>query len=618
MGNNVTSSRKIFVSLLISVFLFACFSILAFTELFSVIDVHFYEPSKISQVQKHLDIISENYSEYLELLENRFYKDENSILKNETIRLFVEENSKAEIIQERLKILKELIKQTPGFLGLRILDKDGTNIYFSTFDSDFVNQNSTNILYKNYADAITSLGNSEIPFSKISFFEPENSLAIENLRTAITFDGRDNRIIFSYPYYDSEQVLCRFFLFYVSANDFNRFLVSKKIITFNETGILVSGLNLDDEQKQNNYKSGFVFGIPNVENDILRKEIISHWEQGFIESEKIVYKISDEDSGEKSNAKIKNDYWILFSSTKSPFGFISGIYPEKNFLMPDSLKILLLTCVFVTLFLVVFMIVNLKHDDMFLIRERIRKLEWAIVDEHLKKKEEVDWKIISKKIAERRQDVTHEIIRSLGRKAKKHIPEVKELINRSWNEILSVMDISKDKNETTQDKNTIAHTEQLEELEELEELEPSFELEQVEKIDEPKNVSPISKLEKQKNIEQVEKIDDQKNVSPISKFEKQKVIEQIKKSKQVNFVDLITKPKAKPIECEAEELTNKELDMPFTFIRFGNVTSNSEELKPYTDVIQEKSGLYIINTDGLDEKPQDFDFKNLVDAVLKK
>lgn len=588
----MTSSRKIFVSFLISVLLFACFSILAFTELFSVIDVRFYEPSKISQVQKHLDIISENYSEYLELLGNRFYKDENSILKNEIIQSFVEENPKGEIIQERLKILKEFIRQTPGFLGLRILDKDGTNIYFSTFDSDFLNQSSTNVLYKNYADTITSLGNSEIPFSKINFFEPENSLAIGNFRTAITFDGRDNRIIFSYPYYDNEQVLCRFFLFYVNANDFNRFLVSKKIITFNKTGILVSGLNLDNEQKQNNYKSGFVFGIPNVENDIFKKEILSHWEQGLIEPEKIVYKISDENSEEKFNAKIKNDYWILFSSVKSPFGFISGIYPEENFLMPDSLKILLLTCVFVTLFLVVFMIVNLKRDDMFLIRERIRKLEWAIVNEHLKKKEEVDWKIISKKIAERRQDVTHEIIRSLGRKAKKHAPEVKELINRSWNEILSVMDISKSKNETTQDENTIVHTEQ---LEELEELEPSFELEQVEKIDEPKNASPISKIEKQK------------------------IVEQIEKSKQINSDDSIIKlEQAKPIECEVEELTNKELDMPFTFIRFGNVTSNSEELKPYTDVIQEKSGLYIINTDGLEKKPQDFDFKNLVDAVLKK
>ena len=59
------------------------------------------------------------------------------------------------------------------------------------------------------------------------------------------------------------------------------------------------------------------------------------------------------------------------------------------FAMPDAVKILLLICIFVTLFLVVFLAVNLKQDDMVVIRERIRRLQLGIVSEYLKKKENV-------------------------------------------------------------------------------------------------------------------------------------------------------------------------------------------------------------------------------------
>ena len=74
----MTSGQKTAVSLLISVVLFAAFVVAAFTGLFSVIDARFYEPGKISQIQKHLDTVSENFNEYIETLESRFGKNENS------------------------------------------------------------------------------------------------------------------------------------------------------------------------------------------------------------------------------------------------------------------------------------------------------------------------------------------------------------------------------------------------------------------------------------------------------------------------------------------------------------------------------------------------------------
>ena len=67
------------------------------------------------------------------------------------------------------------------------------------------------------------------------------------------------------------------------------------------------------------------------------------------------------------------------------------------------------------------------------------------------------------------------------------------------------------------------------------------------------------------------------------------------------------------------ELSSCDVDIPFTLTQFGTTTTAPEELKPYVNVIHEdESGMYVIKTDGADLEPQNLDFKNLVDSVLRK
>ncbi|MBQ0002380.1 MAG: hypothetical protein KBT21_02460 [Treponema sp.] len=440
----MTSGQKTAVSLLVSTVLFAAFALVAFTGLFSVIDARFYEPGKLSQIQKHLDTVSENYNEYIETLENRFGKSENSFLKQKSVKSYIDGKPSDDDVRNRSKMSGDLFSQTPGLLGMRLIDKNGTSIHYSTFSTDVLSRTSEIVSYKNYSESITLSGEKEIPFEKIN--SPDSYSTSGTVCNTI-FDGRDNRIIVSFPFYDSYSAYRGSFVFYVNANDFNRVLLSKKLITFGDTGSLVSGLNPEDEKKESDYKSGFVFGIPVVGREIFEKEILSRWEKGLTNPEKIVYSsientfdVKEYDASAKDK-KERNHYWVLVSSTKTPFGHIGGVYPDEVFAMSESIKILLLICIFVTLFLVVFLCINLKQDDMIVIRERIRRLQLGIVSEYLKKKENVDWKVVSGKIAERRQDVTLEIIRSLGRKGKKYDKEVNELVNKSWDELLAAMSV---------------------------------------------------------------------------------------------------------------------------------------------------------------------------------
>ena len=585
----MTSGQKTAVSLLISVVLFAAFVVAAFTGLFSVIDARFYEPGKISQIQKHLDTVSENFNEYIETLESRFGKNENSFLKQTCVQSYIENQPSDEVVRERSKLSGDLFSQTPGLLGMRLIDKNGSSVHFSTFSSDVLNRTSEIVSFKNYTDAITLTGEKEIPFEKIS---SPDSYGTNGVVCKTVFDGRDNRIILSFPYYDSYKAYRGTFVFYVNANDFNRVLLSKKIITFGDTGSLVSGLNFEEEKKETEYKSGFVFGIPAIGKKIFEQEILSRWEKGLFAPEKIVYKSSEDSFAIQEydaaieNKKSDNNYWVLVSSTKTDFGYIGGIYPDEMFAMPDAVKILLLICIFVTLFLVVFLAVNLKQDDMVVIRERIRRLQLGIVSEYLKKKENVDWQVVSGKIAERRQDVTLEIIRSLGRKAKKHDKEVNELINRSWDELLAAMSVQvrKENNE-----NGLTNAAEIKSM--LEELLSSGNI-KVQTVGSDVNVMPVT-VKPSKSVPVTEQVQE------LDKIEEAEAVEELEEVENAEAVE----------EIETADLTSMET----VDIDEFHDTSKSEKHNPEME-IESPADVEILNRKACDiQTVYDCEDDNLID-----
>ncbi len=416
----MTSGQKTAASLLTTVILFAVFAVLAFAGLFSVIDARFYEPAKVMQIKSSLDSISESYDEYLTALSERF---ENSFLNQSAVKTFAERSPSDSSVQERTRLAGDLFSSTQGLSGIRLVDRNENSIFYSSFRSDVLRQTDKFVSYKNYSETVTPSGLKEIPFDKVSASEGAKCLY---------FDGRDSRIIFSYPFYDTYSTLRGTMLFYVNAQDFNRFLIKKKLITFSGTGSLISPENIsqdDDSYAELVEKNvhGFAFGIPFVARELFEKQILLRQCEGASESERLV---------EMSNA---DEFWVMISGEKSLGGFVSGIYDEELFSLPKSVRILILVCAFVSLFLVVFMLFNLKQDDMTVIRRRIKALQIGVVNEYLNTKEDVDWKEISRKISLRRGDITGEIMKSLGRRGKKHSKEASELIDRSWNEMISAM-----------------------------------------------------------------------------------------------------------------------------------------------------------------------------------
>ena len=573
----MTSGQKTALSLLISVILFGAFSLAAFAGLFSAIDARFYEPAKISGIRQKLKDIAAASDEYLAALDDRFALGESSFLKNQSVKSFVESKPAQEDVLSRSELLGELRSSTQGFLGFRVLDKNQNSIHFSTFRSDILRRDEKNNLtaYKNYLDCLSPSGEQEIPAQTISCADTSGDLAAGK---KIFFDA-EGRIVFSFPLYDKYSVFRGTALFYVNALDFSNLLLKRALVSIGEGSVFLSnGLEGEDSL------CGYVFGIPSV-----GQAGQAEFEKGLLDAWK------DAAGGVRRLFAIDEksaNYWVALSERGQSGVFASGVYNDEIFSLSFSARALILSCVFVSLFLICFLLLNLRRDDETVIRERIKSLQLGVVDEYLSKKEALDWETISG----RRDAVTKEIIHSLGRRAKKRPEQVEALINRSWDELFSAMNLRpKGSNEGGGLENAQEIKAMLQEIlssgaikvqsvaaapsapsaapaapdsapkvpapaQSVEDLEEVADAEPVEDLEEVEEAEPVEDLEEVADAEPVEDLEDVADAEPVEDLEEVAEAEPVEDLEEVEEAepveDLEEVEEAEPVEDleEIEEL----------------------------------------------------------------
>ena len=425
----MTSGQKIAVSIVTTAVIFACFVVAAFAGLFSKIEARFYEPAKIADIRKQLDSVAECSETYINTLLEQFDTGENAYLSDRSIASYALTSPTDSDVQQRTRRTAALFSEVSGLDGIRLIDANGRSVHFSTYPSDILKQTDSMRIYKNYDELRTPLGGDEFAFFKVSV--PDT---VEGQRYRIVFDGEDNRILFSFPFYDPYGVYRGTMIFYVNAQDFNRTLIARNLTTVANTGDLISD--------SSGAIGGFVFGMPSLGRDDIEREAVARWRDNSTGPDKIA--VIPASGGES-----KESYWILISSNRSRFIKTAGIYRDSIFIMPHTVQFLLLTCVFITLFLTIFMLFNLRRDDMVVIRDRVKRFQLALINEYFENKENINWADVSQKIASRKNDVSEAIKESLGKRAKRHSEETNALIDKSWEEIIGALSVKKDASETS-------------------------------------------------------------------------------------------------------------------------------------------------------------------------
>nr|MCR4822158.1 hypothetical protein [Treponema sp.] len=413
----MNSGQKVAFSLLLSVLAFSVFTVLAFSGLFDLLEVNFYQPVVREIKEKKLQEIENAQNEYFETLIKRF----DAFTRDPYVKTYLDSRPSEAFQKKRESLRASLLteSETSGLKGIRIIDDNGRNVYFSSFSSDLIS-GKRGVEYRNYNkisaqsyDSIRAIGNLS-----------ENSSPLKKVR--VIKDGKDSQIIFSVPFYNKNSEFKATALFYCDAGNFSQFLFNKSLIDITGFATL---LTEDEIEPEGSDFGGFVFGLPNYGETSIKKEIIKKWQDR--NGEKFWKLTPVEVPGAEKSGELKTLCAFSSEPRKSDYGYITFLYDDSELKFPQYMRILLLVTAFITFYLTIFLILSFKHDDLVIIRDRVRRYENEFFVSYKKMGEDNP-----AYLAERKPVLERRILKALGKKGEKHAAEFKSIFEGYWQEML--------------------------------------------------------------------------------------------------------------------------------------------------------------------------------------
>ena len=374
-------------------------------------ETRFYQPALVRGISERLAAASKTLDDYLHSSEKTFYDD---FVQNEYVKKSFAFEQLSEDIKGREDASGALFSAVPSLTGIRIIESGGKRIHYSTIAQDILQRSEKLVSYRMYKDT------GDLDYADIESSDSDAASAGTGDRAGghsrIICDPDRDRILFSFPFYDSYSVYRGTIVFYTAASAFSRELVKLNLLAMTDNVIFTGTAE----------RPVFVLDFPNTGRNILQDILIKKFSGDVSFTEKIM-------------ETDKSDVWLLFSKKSASNIYVSRLYEENLFVFSDTVRILLLASVFITAYLIIFLIFNVKQDDMLIIRERIKRFQFAVINDYLAAKEEVDWNAVYADMNRRKAEINGAIKKSLGGKAKRHARETDLLLEKSWDEILSAL-----------------------------------------------------------------------------------------------------------------------------------------------------------------------------------
>ena len=425
----MTSGQKIAFSLLIAIGTFVVFVLGFQSKLFKELETKFYTQSKIEENTRLLNKLSESCDVYISEILNQIENGENAWIKSPAVRSYYVQNPSENLVNERRQLTETLFSKIPALDGIRILDKNGRNVHYSSFDdTDVLKQTGITKVYKNYPDV-------QKDADEIEFDTLEKVFAQD--KSQLLFDESRNRLIISMPYYWMDDVYSGQCLFYFNMISIQKALTRRDVLAIGENLTLFS----DD-----NFKGGFVLNLPAGEKKTFREPVLKYWK-------KITKNNKNAQTPEKLLEMEDGSFWLVLSSANDSGIRVSGLYTSDTFELSKEIILLIYVSIFITILLLVFLIFSFKRDPLLVLKKRIKKIQYGIIKECIDSEDKLEWGQVAKKLKSRRNDFTLEILKSLKVNSKKKKKELEVFLDQNWTEIFSIFD-DKAAAQTTKESNT--------------------------------------------------------------------------------------------------------------------------------------------------------------------
>lgn len=586
----MTSGQKIAFSLLVAMGLFAVFVLSLNSKLFNELETRFYTQSKIEQNTGQLDRVSEGCDSYITKILNLTEKGENAWVKNASVRSFYVQNASESDVMTRRRLTEQLFAEIPALSGIRIVDKNGRNLHYSSFDdTDLLKQSGITKIYKNYNDITKDAD--EIPFEQLSKLVSET-------KSVLLFDQSRNRIVLSVPFCWVDGIYSGVSLFYLSINEIEKELNASDIIPIGQNAFIIS---------DSDFSGGLVLNIPYGEKKSFEEPVKQYWKKHVSAQQP-----------EKLLEMPDGRFYLALSSNRNGKIQVSAVYPSNLFELSEEIRILIYICIFISILLIVFLIFSFFRDPVVTLQKRIKKIQLGLIENYIDGKEKREWSDIARQLRGRKNDLSTEIIRSLHVHSKKRRDELSEYLDKNWDEIFSIFEtkagtssgasgavgaagtaeltgtsiaeIRRMLEEVLQSRSfavpvaaaapvSVAPAEDVDELDEVEELaEDAEELEEPEEIEDVEDLDEVEELTE--DVDEAEEVEElAEDVEDLDEVEE--LTEEVEESDDVEELT----GEAEEVEEDADELeVFEEYVEPAPFNAFmANLAQTKKEYKPSND-----------------------------------
>ncbi|MBO7582979.1 MAG: hypothetical protein J6T20_04235 [Treponema sp.] len=530
----MSSIQKAALSFLSALVLFAGFVFFAHTGLMAQIETKFYAQTKINEKDDQLKKLSESCNSYISQILTKIQTGDDAYLKESAVKTYVHQNPSEKEATERKNLTARLFDELEpyGLDGLRLIEKNGRTLHYSSYESDVLKRVSLNTTYKLYTDVVKDSG------------ELEGELLLvdaDNPKTKLLVDKAKNRLIISFPFYVTDNTYFATLTAYFDIHSFEQQLVNEKILNFGDS---LTAITANDS-----YDGGFVLGLPKISQTEFVTPIINVWN-------KLSKSANKEPGIERILEKDDGSYWLLMTSSQGEYFNVSAVYSSTLFELPRELEYLIYTCVFFTFLLVAALLFNLKRDYLAVIKSRIKKVQFGIINEYLENKEKVEWSQVARQLENRKAELSEEIKKSIGGKSKKYTKQVDAYLDSSWEEIIGLLKAQTGGDSGSQ--GVVAGGATIEEIRRV--------IEEVLKTSKLNiNVAPsavAAPIEEVEEVEEVEALDDAESIEEVEEVEEVEALDDVDEVEEVEEVEALDDVEdtavPEPVEGAVEEIEEVE------------------------------------------------------------
>ena len=594
----MSSGQKAALSFLSALVLFAGFVFFAQIGLMAQIETKFYAQTKINEKDDQLEKLSQRCNSYISDILTKIQTGDNAYLKSSAVKTFVHQNPSEKDSAERKNLTAQLFDELDsyGLDGIRIIEKNGRTLHYSSFETDVLKRVNLNTTYKLYTDVVKDSDELDGELLLVNADKPE---------TKMMLDKSNNRLVISFPFYITDNTYFATLVCYFDIHAFEKQMINEKIINLGESLTTITA--------NDSYTGGFVLGLPKTSQSEFYTPILNAWNK-FTSTQ-------DKKPGiERILQQPDGAYWLLMTSPQSNYFKVSAVYSSDLFELPRELEYLIYACVFMTLLLVAALLFNIKRDYVAVIKTRIKKVQFGIINEYLENKEKVEWAQVARQLENRKAELSEEIKKSIGGKSKKYSKQVDAYLDSSWEEIIGLLKsqtgaeassgavsggasieeirrVIEDVLKTSKINVNVASTtsavsavpEPVEEVEALDDVEPIDEIEEVEALDDAEPVEDIEEVEEVEEIDEVEEVEEVEEIEEVEEAEEVEEVEAVEDAEPVEEIEEVEEveaiDEAEPVEEVAEAEPVEEVDEAEPVEEIEEVEELEEyELKPAVPV----------------------------------